>query len=216
MMRYGRSEDARVAKHAVDMLQSSRDPRASDSLIALVRELKAASRHPEVCKRAVHIMGVRCDAKIWQFLVEYLREAKRAEPAVIATEALNSMAYCQDPRFYPILLAEYADSATGIVDGTREIEDRDLRARYYTLWHFTRVAEPGIIEILEADAPEASQAVELLDRASRFGSPASHEGLLAPLEAWGLRRGEPWAGRSAQIATRFRSHPDPAVLPPGR
>jgi hypothetical protein len=204
-----RSEDPRVAKHGMNMVASSIDPRAADSLVAfLAQRFRSGLPCPALGRGLVTLAATKGAAQ-FDFMREVYSATDPAADPQLHRDALQAMATTQDARFYPILLAEYKDEATGIVQDTHAIVDPDGKSFYWTRWHMTRLAEPGIIRELNADSPAAFTAVELLDRASWFGLPASREELLKPLEAWAGRRGGPWPQRISLIINRFRSYPDP-------
>lgn len=211
MMDESRREDPLRANRGVSMLAVAKDAAATDSLRLLVAEYRSQGREGKPLGRALRGLASRSGAEEFPLFETIHAEAKTAGQSALKSEALKAMAFSQDSRFYAYLVEEYDDAATGIADSTfvhRET-DRALHSHYWTLWQMTRLAEPGIIAVLESDSPAAPSAVEALDRASRFGLPAGREELLAPLEAWAQRRGGAWVDRISIIANRFRSYPDP-------
>jgi hypothetical protein len=104
------------------------------------------------------------------------------------------------------ILAEYADGGT-IADSTFATTG-EKRAHYYALWLATRVAEPHLDAWLrEGDEEAADLALELLDRALRFGPPDGDDEAIAALGAWADRA-------PAAKAERARAVRERAVNPP--
>ncbi len=209
MMSHGRAGEFRETKHGVKMLAGSCDPRATDSLAVLCHELADEGGYDRTVGFGLQRLSEKTGGEHFDFFVELAEESADDPIGELHRAALSAIGGSGDPRAYPILLAEYDDEETGIVAATGEIADRDLRSRYWSLWFAVRLAEPGMIEVLGTGDPVAVQAVELLDRASRFGLPDTREEICLALEAWGERRGGGWQERISLIVNRFRSYPDP-------
>jgi hypothetical protein len=211
MMSYSKSEDRYQVFQAVQMLGGSRDPQAADSLQAVALSLVELPAHRRALSRAVAVLAgfPGADLKYFDFIHSLYLRREGSYTEGLLRDALSGLARTGNPRFYEVLLSEYDDGETGIIDATHLIEDSDLKRKYWNLWFFARLAEPGILRLLESNAPEALVALEVLDRESRFGLPMLREEILLPLEAWGRRQGGDIQVRSKSIAGRFRSYSDP-------
>ena len=101
------------------------------------------------------------------------------------------------------LLREYGDSLTGIRDWTSRDTAKEERGWYFHLWHCTRVYEPTLVKVLAAaDQEQRHEAIELLDRASRYGALSDYPAMLAALT--GAEMSQPnVAQRVAEIRSRF-------------
>jgi hypothetical protein len=202
-------------QQGIEMLGNMRDGRATDSLQTVLAEFVAAERFGKPLAKGVMALAYRGGPSRFGFLHGIFQRRPLDHHDTLCRGLLLAMARTGSPAAYPVILEIYADQASGIADSTWAFKgvDKDRYSFYYWLWESTWAAEPSIIAALQADAPEAYTAVELLDRASRFGLPASGEGLLRPLLTWGERHGEPWQARTALIAKRFRSYPDQRQFP---
>jgi hypothetical protein len=211
MMADARHLDESTAMRGIDMLVSSCDPTATDSLQAVLAEYRRAGRLGKPLRKGITMLAVRGGPERFGFLLEAYRECPPTADAELRNGLLLALARTQHAGAYAVILDAYGDSASGVADSTWALKDVDMERyrAYYWLWHCTREAEPGIIAVLTRDDPLALAAVELLDRASRFGLPASREGLLRPLATWAERHGAPWRERIALIINRFNAYPDP-------
>jgi len=218
MMDYSRSSDPYVVLQSVQMLGGARDPRAADSLEAVALSLIDRPEHRRALGRAVSDLSVQPGAgkKYFDFIYSLYQKRDGSYSEGLLRASLAGMARTGNPRFYGILLNEYDDGETGIVGDTHALEDPELKRKYWNLWFFSRLAEPGMIPLFQSDAPEAFLALEVLDRESRFGLSMLRETLLEPLDAWGVRRGGEVQARVSEVIGRFRSYPDPRRPPTTR
>jgi len=214
MMGYARADDSVLRVHGTAMLRESCDPAARDSLRVVADELLAQGGWERPLGQALIGLSEGEDARRhFDFFEGVAAVAEGEVGRGLYHETLCAMARSGDPRAYPHILAAYGDSLTGIADKTSALPQGKLRQRYWNLWHMTRLCERGMIEVFEENAPGASEALELLDRASRFGLPALREEILAPLQAWGARQDAATAARAAEVLERFRAWPDPLQSP---
>ena len=205
-LRYSRSEDETLVGHGVGMLCEDSSSRPHDSLVAVTRELAAHRRYPRALARALNGLSACCGSDYFDFFLELLGESGGDQEQ--RKDILQAIGRSQDPRSYAILIAEYGDGESGIVAETHAIEDPARKSFYWNLWYATRLAEPGIIDLLDEDGAEGEIAVDLLDRASRFGLPETREAILQSMERWAVRRGGDWGARVQAIAGRFRAFPE--------
>ncbi len=207
IMAHCRSGDPDRVRRGIGMLGESKDERASDSLAAMVGQLAAEGSNREALAIGMQQLAAKLGLEAFKTIRGIFEST--SDP-VIRRDALRALASTQDPRAYPILLAEYDDRSTGIVDSTHASGNRDKRQFYYELWFMVRKAEPGLIKVLEEGSPEEIDlAIELLDRESRFGLPASRDVLYEGLEEYGAQAGEARRRRVDEILARFRAYPDP-------
>ncbi len=206
MLRYSRGDEKEIVRHGIRMFCETTAPEPMDSLAVITRELAEHRRYPRALGRALIGLSECCGATYFDLFLEMLETS--GEDLQLRRDALKAMGRSGDPRSYALLVDEYKDSETGIVDATHAIEDRDLRSFYWNLWLATRLAEPGMIDLLDGDGDHAEEAIELLDRASRFGLADTREEILTAMERWAARRGSLWPERVATIADRFRSFPE--------
>jgi hypothetical protein len=201
MMAWARSGDEKLAARGVRMMASSCDPRRPDSLAALAAEYFAA-RSP-----VLDVMLVQCRKGC----------AERALPVFVAAaahprtpeqrvSALEAMAQVPTREAAAALLAQYGDGGT-VADSTfATVGER--RAHYYGLWLATRLAEPHLLAWLrEGSAEDAALAVELLDRALRFGPPDKDDEVVAALGAWAARAPATETARARAVQARAENPP---------
>ncbi|MBD3236453.1 MAG: hypothetical protein GF330_07105 [Candidatus Eisenbacteria bacterium] len=211
MMEHFRSGERRRMEQGVAMLGLSIDPRAADSLLTLTRRLADSGRHPRVLEMAVATAGRRLGPRAFDVAHHVFRTTD--DPGV-RRAALQGMAWSGDWRSHAILLRQYDDSLAGIADSTHAAGG-EAAHRYWDLWLSTRLAEPSLIEALEEGSyGDALLALELIDRESRYGPPASRDSLYEALEAWAAGASAADADRVRQIIGRFRAYPDRRVQEP--
>ncbi|MGD8394872.1 MAG: hypothetical protein PVF43_05285 [Candidatus Eiseniibacteriota bacterium] len=180
MMRAARAgEDAPDdALLAVRMLGSSRDPRAPDSLAALLGEFHAAGS--SLVDAALSQCREACARRAGPVLIDVYREAgtpRRHRQALMAVARVPSVEAVRE------LLGAYDDGGT-VVDSTWTLTG-DAYQRHYDLWLASRIAEPHLVAWLISGTPEeASLALELTDRMLRFGPPIDGDGLRSALDRW--------------------------------
>jgi hypothetical protein len=201
MMGWARSGDEMLAGRGVRMLASSMDPRSPDSLASLADDYYAA-RSPVLdvllvqCRRA-------CAARALPVFISAAGNPRTPEQRVSALEAIGRV---PTPEAAAAILAQYADGGT-IADSTFATKD-ERRAHYYALWIATRVAEPHLNTWLRVgDEEEADLAIELLDRALRFGPPDGDDEVIAALGAWAERAPPGKAERARAVRERGMNPP---------
>lgn len=204
MMAHCRSGVAPRMEQGIAMLGMAHDPRAGDSLLAYIRALTSTGAHPLVLGKTLQIAAQRLGPGAYHSAEEVFRLTPNAS---LRRAALLALCRTQDPRAHAVLLGAYADSTSGIADSTHESGER--LEFYRDLWLMTRLVEESLIRVLrEGTAGEGETAVELADRASRFGPPALPEDFYPALDAWGERAGAAARERVRAIVERCRAHPD--------
>lgn len=208
MMAHCRSGDELRMGQGVALLGIALDARATDSLMTFTRSLVETGAHPRVLEKTLVAAGRRGRGRAF----EIIRDVFEGTPqAPVRRAALLGLGWTGDQRAHAILLREYADSTTGIVDSTQALSEE--RGRYWDLWLTTRIAEPSLIEALrEGRLEEALLALELIDRQSRYGPPASEE-IYETLETWAAGASAAERDRVDQIIRRFRAYPDYRTQP---
>jgi|AMFO01.1.fsa_nt_gi hypothetical protein len=200
MLAYRDSGDARQQVWAVDLMWESRDPRAR-KLLRETLEIYWRRGPSKALYRAMTKAAERLGPEVFPTLAAIFREAPDPDTWRAALEALGR---CRAPRAMGIILAAYGDSATGIRDRTDEIVDRAEYSRYYHLWLATRLLEPTLVEALEGeDAELARQALELLDRESRFGAAANPDAVIGALQSFANKAPRDLSWRAVETAGRF-------------
>jgi hypothetical protein len=166
MRTYSASASDELLMQASRMMCASRDPRAMPLLLdVLGRRARAGVMVPGklLIETASKLRGPSYEAVV-RFLPLSRNDQERQD-------VLHALAYSGDFRVMPLLLQAYDDSLTGIRDWTSRDTSKEERGKYFHLWHCTRVFEPGMVSALTGPVPEGRrQAIELLDRASRFGA----------------------------------------------
>ncbi len=197
-----RAEDLRL--QGFSMMVHSRDPRANDILFERLHLLRKQGELPPVS--VLIMLGTAKGREAYDILFSFYEMSTREDHLRGAT---HGMAHSGDPRFMAVLLGLYDDEDTGIRDATSELPDRDERNRHFNLWHMTRLMEPTIVEAFNGDNPELSrQALELIDRQSRYGIPADPSGMAKALRIARERSAGDAAmlERLDQIGARFEIH----------
>ncbi len=201
MMAWARSGDEELAGRAVRMLASSCDPRSPDSLAALAGAYRAAG------SPVLDVMLVQCRKGC----------AERALPVFIATagsprtpeqriSALEAIAQVPTREAAGALLAQYADG--GVIADSTLAAVGERRAHYYGLWLATRLAEPHLLSWLRTgSAEDADLAVELLDRALRFGPLDKDDQVVLALGTWAGRAPAEKAARARAVEARAQNPP---------
>ncbi len=196
MMAGARAADEARARLSVRMLASSVDRRSPDSLALLARAYHAAGS-PVLDEALIHCRG-RCADLAMDVFIDTFHRARSREQELLALEATARV-----PRREAMqaILDFYGDGA--IADSTFAAPD-SARARYYSLWIATRAAEPRLVEWLEKGSKdEARLAIELLDRALRFGPADRDSVVVAALLSWAERA--PKGDSSRALAVRERA-----------
>ncbi|MBD3336832.1 MAG: hypothetical protein GF355_15070 [Candidatus Eisenbacteria bacterium] len=202
MRDYAWGPTGEIQYHGLNMMAQSIDPRARDLMEERLQDMQAQGQVPS--GELMILFGRTLEQRAYDELHDYFVNVE--SDAEWRRNALQALSYTHDPRVMEILLSEYGGIDSEIRDRTFELADREERSRYWWLWHMTRVMEPALIEALAGDDPaRRRQALELLDRASRFGVPEDLEGVLEALARLEQRGdvGEELAVRALRIISRF-------------
>jgi hypothetical protein len=144
------------------------------------------------------LLGKSLGSKVFDLLVGFRSKLQGERERY---DALQAIVYTGDPRAFEILLAAYKDESTWILNRTFELQDKEERHRHFLLWHLCRVLEPALIEALTGDREDLRlQAVELLDRQSRYGVAEDMDGVLE-----GLREVASRPDVEGELADRLRA-----------
>jgi hypothetical protein len=199
--RYAASQQPDEQLRAIDMMAESKDPRAAD---LMERTLEAYRRNGVMpAPRVLVAAGMRLGSRAYPFL-EWSLATAPDEPTRM--KVLEGLAHSKDPRALRHLLAAYGDSLTGIQDVASMAIDRAAKEHYFQLWFCTRLLEPTIIQVLPGSEPLLrAQALELVDRESRYGIPADPPGLTQALRQYAGLPGQDPANikRVMEILARF-------------
>jgi hypothetical protein len=209
MMRWGREAGGDTVGFAVRMLSQAADPRAPDSLAALAREYQAAGS-PHLALPLIHCRG-RCGELALPVFVQAFEDSTATSERMV--EALQAAATVPTLPAAQAILDRYRDG--GVIADSTFTATGEERGRYYGLWLATRIAEPHLTGWLrEGPEPAAEVALELFDRAFRFG-PADQDSLVsASLSLYAARAKEPWSARAARVHERSLDPPQSARRPP--
>ncbi len=207
MMAWARSDDAELAGRAVRMLANSADPRSPDSLAARA-QVYFETGSPVLDQVLVHCRLGCAELALPTFIaaIGHPRSDQQWRLALEATARVPRMDAAQ------ALLDHYADGGT-IADSTFAASG-EVRAHYYGLWLATRIAEPHLIAWLrEGNEAHAELAVELLDRALRFGPMDNDSEVAAGLAAWAERAPGEKVERARAVLERALHPPQSAPAP---
>lgn len=204
MVAHCHSGDPTRVGHGISMLMEALDERAGGALLDLVSRLAQDGTAQEMLVRAMSAAADRTGGDAFDTLLGVLKPATDRN---VRRHALIALARTEDPRSHSMILGEYPRAEAGIADSTHAIADAEERGIYYYLWFATRLAEPSLIRSLrEGDAGEVDIALDLLDRESRFGLPASPAKLYAALDELAASAGGDRARHVGEILSRFRSY----------
>jgi hypothetical protein len=177
MMTFARSPDTLQARRGVIMLASSADPRSADSLATLVRTWWKGSS--PTFNHAVDFCKDECAELALDVLIESLQDIRYPRQRL---KTLGAIASVPSLRAARALVDAYGDG--GVVRDSTFAATGEKRSRYYELWLATRIAEPHLLAWLETGDDEgALLALELLDRAFRFGPADDDDAVVAALES---------------------------------
>ncbi|MDM7915380.1 MAG: hypothetical protein QUU85_08965, partial [Candidatus Eisenbacteria bacterium] len=199
---YAGSSSPALQALATDMMAESRDPRANRLLLDQLAKYRKGDVPPP--GRLLIAAGMKMKGSAYDALLAIFRETTDAE---LRRAALQGLAYSGDARAIGLLLEEYGDDQTGIRDSASSIPDRAELGRYQDLWYCTRLLEPTLIPaLLGSDKSLSLQALELIDRESRFGLAAGNEGMLTALRDFAAKADQDTAlvRRAVETAGRFQ------------
>ena len=199
------------------MLAASKDPAAPDSMASEMRRLRTI--HSPSFERAIDLCRDACAERAFDLLVESYQHPWSGKQRLRALVTLVKV-----PRIeaYEVVLAGYNDGGE-ITDATHTTQGA-ARAHYYELWLATRSGEARLLDYLRSgDEEEALLAVELLDRALRFGPMDDDEGVVEALETLagrttGYLRDRAWAVRERALdppQSRRQKPEQPSQTRPG-
>jgi hypothetical protein len=199
-----RSGDATRATLATRMLGTTTDPRAPDSVAALLEASRSDASLP------LDDLLEQCDARCAELatdrLIEIHQQAAGRSEERRQRLTVYALARAPRPEAARILLAAYDDGGT-IVDSTFALP-RATGKRYHQLWIATRIAEPHLVGWLRDGPPETARlAVELFDRALRFGPPLDAPAVVDGLASWRQRASQPDRSRATAVHQRAQSPP---------
>lgn len=198
MQAYGATSSDMLLAHAVRMMSVSHDPRSIGLLSDLI---ESRARNGQMIDGKTLLAAARkLKEKAADHILDFLPLAQSPEDHRSVIEAA---ANTENPKVIPLLLHEYGDSLSGIRDRTDAINTVEDKERYYWLWSCTRSLEPQLTADLNGSSHAARlNAVELLDRSSRFGGLLDYDGVRAGLLA--TAKEEPaLRDRITQILLRF-------------
>jgi hypothetical protein len=170
-----RSDDPQDRETGVGMAVNSGDPRAVTLLTQHLDRVKAEGGLPDAPLLSTYAvkMGRSAYDRI-RFFYE------RSGDGDYRAKALLALCRTKDPRAMSDLIDAYQDTETGIRDSTSMLKDPHEGGRFYQLWSCAAVLDSTIAaSLLGNDSVRAASALEIVDRASRFG---------------------PWAGSSENVA----------------
>lgn len=198
---FSESQSPEVRASAFDMMIESRDPRTAALLKKTLERYVTERRIPP--GRVLTGAGRRLGSDGVVPLVAFL--ALSDDFNNVRRLVLEGLAGTQDPQGYSYLIDEYGDRETGVRDSTSSIENPVVKNRYFGLWHIGRVYEPALARSLESGPPdECHQAIEILDRGSRFGKCANKDVVIPALGRAALRTDLTETDRARCDATRVR------------
>jgi hypothetical protein len=198
-----RSADSARARLGIRMLASSIDSRAADSLAALAR-LHHDARSPLLDEALIHCRGRCADLALDIFIATFRRARSRGQELL----ALEAAARVPRADAAQAILDFYADE--GMIADSTFAAGGSARARFYSLWLATRIAEPHLITWLERGTmSEARLAVELLDRSLRFGPADQDSVVVAALARWAERAPDAEGARGRDVGERAAHPPQP-------
>ena len=177
MQTYGSSSSENLVTQGARMMAASGDPRATGLLMDLLGRYARNSRM--LSGKVLIDVGMKLGPQGYTPILAFLSLARDPQERVAV---LQSAAYTQDPRAMGLLLREYGDSLRGIRDSTSSAVSPEEKARYFWLLHCTCLLEPTLhTSLSDSSGFRRRQAVELLDRGSRYGTlhdyPAMEEAL---------------------------------------
>lgn len=210
MRSYSSSEDENVQLHGIKLMSLSADPRARDLMKEFVQRYTDRGKVPSA--RVLVYLGETLGSDAFEDLLSF-REGLQTEEERF--HVLRAMAHTRDPRVFPLLLEAYNDRSTGILNNTFALEDKAERSRHFRLWVLCRVLEPALIEALTGDDPRLQgEAVEILDRESRYGVAEDMEGVMSALNEVASTPdvGQELARRLRGIISRFERREQERVV----
>lgn len=199
--KYAASPQPDERMRAIDMMAESKDPRAADLMERTIEDYHRKGLMPS--PRILVAAGIRLGSRAYPFL-EWCLVTTSDEPTRM--KALEGLAHTKDPRAMRRLLAAYGDSLTGIQDVVPNALDRATKEHYFQLWYCIRLLEPTIIQALPGPDPRLrAEALELVDRESRYGIPADSPGITQALRGHAGLPGQDPANikRVMEILARF-------------
>lgn len=168
------SDDPHEREIGVGMAVNSADPRADDLFTRYLDRAKAEGELPPTPLLSSYAV------KIGRPAYERIRFFyERSGDADYRLKTLLALCRTMDPRAMRDLVDAYQDEATGIRDSTSTSRDPHDRAHYYQLWSCAAALDSTLAVSLRGSDPiHANTALEIADRASRYG---------------------PWAGGAANV-----------------
>ncbi|MBU1702429.1 MAG: hypothetical protein KJ970_05100 [Candidatus Eisenbacteria bacterium] len=169
MKSYAEGPTDEIRFQGLMMISLSCDPRAADLLRSVMEGYRVRKEVPPA--RFLNIAGATLGPGGYDILLHFLEQTINTPQFM---DALLGLVLTRDFRAVDQVIQAYFDGTTGIRDQTSRIEDQALRSYYFKLWHMGRTLEPVLIPALAGEDPERRvEALELLDRSSRYGVAAN-------------------------------------------